>query len=216
MKRRSWIKIPIYAWLIGPIKWGAAQGVDSADALNKISAHLGAQAVVKGQFEQQKKLKGFKRALVSRGDFLISPTHGIVWHTQEPFTGTLIATAKGLISRQADGSISQKISAQQEPGIRAVNETLSALMSGQVKSLAQRFRIDAQWLTAPAQVVTWRMNLVPHEAALAPWVSRIELEGNRFVDMVRLYEAQGDSSLMRLSGQTSALQLTPEDTARFE
>jgi hypothetical protein len=169
-------------------------------------------AVVRGEFEQRKTIKAFRNPLVSRGSFLVSRERGVIWQTREPFASSLVVTRDRLLSRQADGTVVGRVSARDEPGLRAINEMLFALMAADLQALAQRFQIEGELLGADR----WRLVLVPREVALAQWVSRIELEGDRFVRGVRLHEAQGDVSAIRFSQQTGAGALTRDEEQRFD
>lgn len=169
-------------------------------------------AVVRGEFEQRKTIKAFRNPLVSRGSFLVSRERGVIWQTREPFASSLVVTRDRLLSRQADGTVAGRVSARDEPGLRAINEMLFALMAADLRALAQRFQIEGELLGTDR----WRMVLVPRDAALGQWVSRIELEGDRFVRGVRLHEAQGDVSAIRFSQQSTAAALTREEEQRFD
>lgn len=168
--------------------------------------------VLRGEFEQRKTVKGFKNPLVSRGDFLVARERGVLWRTREPFASTLAVTRDRLLSRQADGTVVTRLSARDEPGLRAINEMLFALMAADLQALGARFRIDGELLPKDG----WRLVLVPRDAALAQWVVRIELEGDRFLRSVRMSEAQGDQSLIQFSQQTTAATLTREEETGFE
>ncbi|MBI2769162.1 MAG: outer membrane lipoprotein carrier protein LolA [Burkholderiales bacterium] len=197
----------------------AAACVLSATAAEPVPAiaasvrqRLGDEPVLRGEFEQRKSLKGFRNPLVSRGDFLVVRDKGVIWRTREPFASSLVVTRDRLLSRQADGSVATQLSARDEPGLRAINEMLFALMSADLAALAQRFRVDGELQGKDG----WRLSLAPREAGVARWVSGIELEGDRFVRLVRLAEAQGDTTLIRFSLQTSAAAATREELARFD
>ncbi|MGE5866657.1 MAG: outer membrane lipoprotein carrier protein LolA [Rhizobacter sp.] len=180
--------------------------------LEQVRRRLADAPVLKGSFEQRKTVKGFRQPLVSRGDFLVARDRGVLWHTREPFASELVITRDRLLSRQAGGVVDTQVDAAREPGIRAVNEMLFALMAADFDVLAQRFHIDGALQGAAA----WRLVLTPKDAALAQWVARIELDGDRFVRQVRLAEAGGDSSAIALSGQATATSLSREDGARFD
>lgn len=168
--------------------------------------------VVRGEFEQRKTIKAFRNPLVSRGTFLVSRERGVIWQTREPFASSLVVTRDRLLSRQADGTVVGRVSARDEPGLRAINEMLFALMAADLQALAQRFKVEGELLGNDR----WRLMLVPRDAALAQWVSRIELEGDRFVRGVRLHEALGDVSAIRFSQQSTAAALTREEEQRFD
>ena len=192
---------------------GALRAAEAPPAvLAQVRQRLADAPVLRGEFEQRKTLKGFKNPLLSRGDFLVARDRGVVWRTREPFASALIVTRDRLLSRQADGSVGTQVNASSEPGIRAINEMLFALMAADLPTLSQRFRIEGQLQGKDA----WHLTLVPRDAALAQWLTRIELDGDRFVRSVRLTEGQGDSSVILLGAQATANALAPEDAARFD
>lgn len=180
--------------------------------VQQVRERLADAPVLRGRFEQRKTLKGFKNPLVSRGDFLVAKERGVVWHTREPFESSLVVTRERLLSRQADGRVDTKVEARDEPGLRAVNEMLFALMAADLQTLAARFRIEGELQGAAG----WRLVLTPREAALAQWLARVELEGERFVRSVKLAEAQGDASVIRFSEHAIAQSLSREEAARFD
>lgn len=184
-----------------------------ADSLTeRVRKRLSDAPVQRGEFEQRKTVKGFKHPLVSRGDYLFARERGVVWRTREPFASTLVLTRERLQSRAADGSTTSALDARSEPGLRAVNQLLFALLSADLGVLAEHFRIEGQ---APAEGA-WHLLLTPRDAQLAIWLQRVELQGERQVQAVQWLEASGDASLIRFSAQTSAAALKPDEASRFD
>jgi hypothetical protein len=210
MKRRAFSGAAALAFL------GVTHSVPAAEPAQIIAAQvtkrLATEPVLRGEFEQRKSIKGFRNPLVSRGDFLVVRGRGVVWRTREPFASSLVVTRDRLLSRQADGTPASQLNAKDEPGLRAINEMLFALMAADLAVLSQRFRIEGELRGSEA----WQLSLVPRDAALARFVSRIELEGDRFVRQVRLAEAQGDASTIRFSQQATAAAPTTEEASRFD
>ncbi|RZI86109.1 MAG: outer membrane lipoprotein carrier protein LolA [Rubrivivax sp.] len=178
------------------------------DLLTEISRRLETPAVLRGEFEQTKTLKGFKRPLVSRGSFVMARGKGVLWITGEPFASTLVVTRERLLTVTEGGT--QQIDTRQEPGLRAVNDMLMALLAGDVKALASRFQSEGALLGAQG----WRVSLTPREPALVRFIARIELEGDRHVNQVRLNEASGDDSRIRFLRHAPST-LSPAETERF-
>jgi hypothetical protein len=168
--------------------------------------------VLRGEFEQIKILKGFKNPLRSSGLFLVVKERGVVWQTQKPFASRLIVTPDQITSRQADGRINTQISAKNEPGIRAINDTLFALMSIDWPILSKRFDFE---VTAP-EGKTWHLKLTPRDSALTQWLSQIQLQGDQFLRSVHLTEPQGDTNQINLRAHNPQSQLNTEDAALFE
>ncbi|MES2091240.1 MAG: outer membrane lipoprotein carrier protein LolA [Pseudomonadota bacterium] len=186
----------------------SAFGQTTPDLLTEVSRRLDNPAVLRGEFDQTKTLKGFKRPLLSHGRFVMARDRGIQWITSEPFASTLVVTRERLLT-VSDG-VSQQVDTRQEPGLRAVNDMLMALLAGDVKALAGRFQSEG----ALSGSQGWRLILIPRDTGLARFIARIELEGDRHVTHVRLFEASGDDSHIRFSRQTTTA-LSQAEAARF-
>lgn len=190
-----------------------ARAADTEAALaERVKKRLSDAPVQRGEFEQKKSVKGFKHPLVSRGDYLFARERGVVWRTREPFASTLVLTRERLLARGADGATTTAMDARSEPGLRAVNQLLFALLAADLAALAQRFRIEGQ----ASGEGPWQLRLAPRDAQLAGWLQSVELQGDRQVQTVQWQEASGDTNLIRFSAQAGAAQLTADEAARFD
>lgn len=187
-----------------------AQQTTTADPLAELGRRLTAPPVLRGDFEQTKTLKGFKRPLVSRGNFVMARGRGVHWATREPFASTVVVTRDRIRTLDAAGGNST-IETRQEPGLRMVNDLLLALLAGDIKALASRFQADLVLEGARS----WRLTLLPREATLARFVTRIELQGDEHVRQVRWAEASGDDTRLRFSNHGLA-PLSPAETTWFD
>lgn len=213
MKRRQ-----LMTWMCGavlmslwPAHGGHAQSPSPSslpDWLTEAARRMDNAAVIRGDFEQIKTIKGFKKPLLSRGRFLIARGQGIQWLTLEPFPSTLVVTRERLIT-VTEGGV-QQMDARQEPGLRAVNELLMAVLGGDLRALSKRFQVDGALLGSQG----WRMTLVPKDEALRRFIARIDMEGDRYVQQVRLTEGAGDESRIRFAHHSST-SLTQAEAARF-
>lgn len=167
--------------------------------------------VVRGGFEQLKTVKGFKQPLRSSGDFVVARGKGIVWHVLKPFESTLVVRPDSLQSRGSDGKLTMQMRAQDEPVLRTVNAMLFAVMSANLAELAQHFEVTGQ-----VAAKGWSLHLVPRDPTLAQWLASVELQGNQFVQEVKLQEARGDSSLIRILTPVAENALRPQDAVQFE
>lgn len=179
--------------------------------LRDVRARLTHEPVVRGAFEQRKAVKGFRNPLVSTGEFVVAQQRGVLWRTLQPFASTLVVTRDRVVARGADGSVARRLSANEEPAVRAISETLFGVMAADLAALEQRFTISGE-----SGREGWKLALLPRDAALARWVQRIDLEGDRFLRQVRLDEAGGDQTLIRLSRHSTAAALAADEEARFE
>lgn len=188
---------------------GFARAQTAPDLLAEIGRKLENPAVLRGEFEQTKSIKGFKRPLVSKGTFVMARDKGVQWITSQPFASTVVVTRERLLTLGESGA-SRQIDTRQEPGLRAVNEMLMALLAGDVKALAERFQTEGALQGAQG----WRLALKPRDAAMASFITRIELEGSRHVDIVNLHEASGDASRIRFFNHAPS-SLSPAEAGRF-
>ena len=181
------------------------------DLLAQVRQRVQDAPVVRGGFEQLKTVKGFKQPLRSSGDFVVARGKGIVWHVQRPFESTLVVRPDSLQSRGSDGKLTMQMRAQDEPVLRTVNAMLFAVMSANLAELAQHFEVTGQ-----VAAKDWSLHLVPRDPTLAQWLSAVELKGNQFVLEVKLQEARGDASVIRILSPVAENALRPQDAAQFE
>ena len=193
---------------------GAAHAqAQAGDALAQVQQRVAQVPVLRGQFQQEKQVSGFRNPLRSQGTFVLAREKGVVWTTLKPFPSELVLTRERIVSRQRDGSSRVEVDARQQPALRSVNAMMFALMSGDVKALTGTFIVQVELQPKNA----WRMSLVPRSAALANAFSRIELQGDRYVRDVTIQEANGDRTHLVFSalGETPA-RLSSDEAARFD
>lgn len=181
------------------IALGAAPSY-AASLLEQVAARLDGAAVIQGRFEQSRKVAGFAMPLVSRGDFVLARGRGLVWHTRAPIASSLLLTPRGLTMRGADGSVQQQLQADTQPGLRAALEAVLAVLRADGAALAQRFSVAGEVHGKQA----WKLALTPTDADMRRVFARVDLEGDRFVREVRLQEASGDSTVVRLLAPVAA------------
>lgn len=191
--------------------WLPAFAADASPLLREVRQRLADVPVLRGGFEQKKTVKGFRNPLVSSGDFVVARQRGVLWRTLAPFASTLVVTRDRVIARQADGTVARRLSANEEPAVRAVSETLFGVMAADLSALVQRFEISGD-----STREGWRLALLPRDAGLARWIQRVELEGDRYLQAVRMHEASGDLTAIRLARHASGTALAPEEEAQFE
>ena len=184
----------------------------AGDAVKLVRDRLKLSPVLKGEFEQTKTLKGFRNALVSKGEFLVARGQGVWWHTREPFETTLVVTKTRLFTRNPDGSASNLADAQAEPGVRQVNELIFSLLAADLDVLADRFTIAAQ----PVGAAGWSLVLTPRDANIAKFLVRATLAGDRDVQSVRIEEARGDTTQIRFARQQPSAALSADEAARLQ
>lgn len=164
-----------------------------------IRARLAKPAVLRGQFEQEKQLQGFRNPLKSSGDFLLLRDRGIAWNTRAPFASSTRLTRGKLLATMPDGSTRVLIDAGAAPGMAAVNALLLALVAGDLDALGTRFVLEER-----LQGDGWVLALRPRDAALKQAIASIVLTGDRHVRSVEIVEPGGDRTRIRFTALREA------------
>ncbi|MFC7422173.1 outer membrane lipoprotein carrier protein LolA [Iodobacter arcticus] len=181
----------------------------AADLASSVKERLAQPDALRGEFEQNKQVSGFKKPLISRGDFLAARDMGVLWRTKTPFASTLKLSRDEIVAKQ-DGAVAFRLSASKEPSVRMINGLLFSLMNGDVSSLGELFKIEGS-----VNGKSWQLTLTPKQATLGKIMSKIELSGDQFVRRILLDEANNDQTLIRFTAQnTDAISL--DERARFE
>ncbi|AGW95085.1 outer membrane lipoprotein carrier protein LolA [Cupriavidus sp. DF5525] len=184
----------------------------AADTLGAIAARLADAPVIRGRFEQKRQLAGFTNPLLSRGDFVLARERGLAWTTREPIVSSLLVTPTQLVVRGADGQVQQRLAADEQPAMRVVGESMIAVLRGDLSKLSTRFALDAKL----AGKDSWALTLTPTDSGIRRAFARIELSGDRFVRSIRLEEAGGDATQIRLLEPVAAPRLSAAEAQRFE
>lgn len=158
-----------------------------------VRARLVPAPVLRGEFEQEKRLQGFRNPLVSKGDFLVARERGVLWNTRSPFASTLVLTRQRLLSRQGDGPARSLAGAQASPVIATANALLMALLAGDIDALSAQFEMRETLATDGS----WSLLLLPKAGPLRKIFKQIQLQGDRHVRSVQLDEVRGDRTVIR-------------------
>lgn len=204
-----------YSWFVALalLLGAAAPRARAADELSVIQQRVAQVDVLRGGFEQEKRIAGFKNPLRSQGTFVVARGKGVVWTTLKPFPSEVVITGDRILSRQRDGSTRVEVDGREQPALRSVNAMMFALVSGDVAALSSRF--DTQVQAKPGNA--WTLALKPKSAALAKAFSRIVLSGDRFVREVDIEEANGDHTHLRFIDLSQApAQLSADEARRFD
>jgi outer membrane lipoprotein-sorting protein len=147
---------------------------------------------IRGTFEQEKRVKGFKRPLVSKGDFVVAKGHGVRWHTLTPFDSVLLVRRDDISSKQGDTEVFH-LDAAKEPTVRVVNTVLFSLLAGDLAVLERHFEVKGE-----AGPKGWTLELTPKSDGLKKVLKRIAMTGDRFVRRLELSEASQDVTVIRI------------------
>ncbi|MBW8843486.1 MAG: outer membrane lipoprotein carrier protein LolA [Burkholderiales bacterium] len=150
---------------------------------------------LRGEFTQTKKVPGFAKPLVSRGDFVLARGRGVLWRTVKPFASELRLTQNEIRATQG-GQTAMRLDAAREPAVRLITTLMFSLLNGDVSGLADVFELNGS-----VKGAGWQLSLSPKPGPLQQVLKKVELEGDGFVRRIQLFEANGDESLIQLTGQ---------------
>lgn len=186
----------------------ATEQADAAATLQGIAKQLTANtpAVLRGQFVQRKTIAGFKKPLVSEGRFVVARERGLMWTTDTPFPSELLIKPNQLVSINAGQK--EVLDATREPGLRAFNQLIIALLAGDVSALQSQFDV----VHSANSHTGWELRLRPKEAGMARFIQEIAISGGDFVEQVLLQEGSSDSSQIEFSAQQAST-LTAQEQA---
>ncbi|GIX34853.1 MAG: outer-membrane lipoprotein carrier protein [Lysobacteraceae bacterium] len=174
MSRVGWLML--LAVVLAP----ALRAADARMALEDLLDH---PEILRGRFEQEKQISGFRNVLRSEGRFLVVRGRGILWQTDKPFP----ASWRIVAGRSSEQTV---------PGL---GEWLEALLQMDITRLEREFDIELS-----VDQGQWAARLSPQSATLVERIRRIELRGDRRVRAVAFEDGLGNKTKVRLIHLESA------------
>lgn len=181
----------------------------AASELDEVAARIEQPQLLRGRFEQDKQVAGFRKPLHSSGRFVLVRGQGVLWFTERPFASQLALTGARL--SVASGGSTRTIDAAEEPALAAVHAVLFDLLGGDIAKLQANFTIAAELLDDER----WRLQLLPKPGLFAQAFTRVGLEGTRQVERVQLAEANGDRTTITFRELADAPELSTDEAARL-
>lgn len=217
MKKSSRIAATVFALaLAGAV---AAASIDPFDhpvtaraaltALAPALAGIRRARVISGAFEQTKSLPGFPQPLRSSGRFRLVRGVGVVWRQTAPFDSRLVLSARQLSITQ-DGQPSERLSADQQPGVKLAAQVFGALIALDLPRLAHDFDL---YLAQDGS--RWALGLMPRLDVLKAVARRVVIRGDSAVESVELMGEGGQRTRIVLhdlhlsAAPPSAVDLAP-------
>lgn len=158
----------------------------SGDLASQVKAKLDDAPVQKGTFESKKQVKGFKRPLVSTGEYVVNKGEGVKWNTLKPFASELTVKADEISNKQGGAEVF-RLDANKEPTVRLITQLLFSLLSGDLATLSTHFEAKGE-----VKEKDWAIELTPKSDGVKKVFTAISLKGDRAVRFVTLREASGD------------------------
>ncbi|MBS7662298.1 outer membrane lipoprotein carrier protein LolA [Pseudomonas lalucatii] len=174
--------------------------------LDQLGARLATQAVVRGPFVQEKHLRALERPLTSRGQFVLSAEHGLLWQLRSPLQLDYRIDRAGVARHTGSGWQAlpgQDMAAQQ-------SRLFLALLRGDRSGLERDFDLR---LSGSGEA--WTLRLTPRALLLRQVFSAIHIQGGAQVERIELLETQGDRTLLRLPQSRADVALQAQERDAF-
>lgn len=190
-----------------------ADAAQLARDLEPAVAGLRQAQTLRGRYRQTKVLHEVPRPLLAEGTFVFARGVGIAWRTVKPFASELVITREAIVQRDGAGQV-LRLSAGQQPGVRALAGTLEAVFALDFAALGSLFELHSQ-RTDQAPASAWELGLRPRRG-MGGAVQSIVVSGRSQVERVVLHDSSGDVTDIRLSGtRASSEPLTAEEIQQF-
>lgn len=214
MPNRSAIFKTLALLVAGVLALMLAPSAPASGNLERIlSAHApeSPDAVIRGEFEQEKYLVELDQPLVSRGEFVAAPADGLIWRVREPVTSTMVVSERHLVET-VEGRETLRVTAEERPALRMMATAMLAVFRSDADQLKEFFEIDIE----SPDVDDWALRLRPRGDGAADFMDGMRIRGGARVECVEVAESGGDRTVIRLVNvSTSAGGLTPEEQAEL-
>lgn len=182
----------------------ATQATAPEDALlQQVLAELGQHQAVRADFVQTRANPALAQPQVSHGQLLFVLSHGMLWQTQAPYAETLALTGKHTSRIDAQGRAHPMRDAR---GVDRISQMLQSMLAGKLDEVLRQFNVVASG--TPTQ---WTLRFTPKQERMARVLGSITLNGDAFLEGIRIAMHDGGSTDIRFAhtrdaGPLSALE----------
>ncbi|MFT6256361.1 outer membrane lipoprotein carrier protein LolA [Shewanella sp. AC34-MNA-CIBAN-0136] len=167
----------------------------STEALSALAQRLNLQLDTRGQFVQLRHLQVLKKPLLSQGQFIFSPTQGLVWQQQRPFNTLMVLKDQQLIQQNSQGKIQHFSSgANGNPIAQQLPRLLQAIMAGDIAALSADFNLfmPATQLATQPENRSWQLGLKAKDPQVQSSMGNITLSGDTLIRSLMMTSNQAD------------------------
>lgn len=169
----------------------------SADNVSDIGKLLTSAPLICGTFTQSKTLAALTRPLVSSGRVVFAAGTGVLWQISSPFPSRALVKEDALIRWDSENK-PKRSGFGQTPQYRALSDVFFAVFAGDTSRLAASFETETK-----IAAESWSLGLKPRDGEFATRISNIYVSGRRFVESLKITEAQGDRTEIQFKNLTA-------------
>ena len=186
----------LIAILLCCIGFAAHAGTTDTVLLNSVLAELGKHAAVRAEFSQTRSNPALSQPQVSSGQLLFVLGHGMLWQVQVPYQETLALTGNHSARVDAQGQLQPM---RNDRGVSQISQMLQSMLSGQPDEVLRQFDLQAS-----GTATQWALHFTPKQERMARVLGSIELDGDAFLEGIRIDMQDGTSTRIRFSGARTA------------
>jgi hypothetical protein len=164
--------------------------------------------VLQGRFIQARRLSDLPKPLLSSGRFVFARDRGVLWQVEKPFVSEFVLTPVAMITRE--GGRERRMAAHEQPGLNIATRLFSALFTLDIAALEKDFT-----LFGAGDAKAWTLGFKPKHAALEQHFATATIQGGSSIEAIRMTDARGDVTDLKLSGIAHAKALSSADAQRF-
>lgn len=160
-----------------------------ADLLKHVLAQLAQHAQVRASFTQTRENPALAQPQVSQGQLLFVTGHGMLWQVVSPYAETMALT-RGRATRV--DAMGRAVSTGNDRGVAQVSQMLDGLLAGQQDEALRQFSVEAE-----GSLQQWTLRFTPRQSRMARVLRKIELQGDAFLQVIRVDMQSGESTDIR-------------------
>lgn len=180
------------------------------DPLSRISTQIEQHPVVQAEFTQTKQIAALKRPLITAGRLVFSRQHGVLWRIEQPYRMSYVLGEERIIEIGSDG-VRKVRGLRDVPGLAQVGRVFTALLGANAAKLREYFEADVK-----GDPEKWEIDLKPKQVQLAQFLVGLHLSGGRYVESIRIDEANGDITKIQFRHSQGAETLSQADKSYFD
>lgn len=165
--------------------------------LGPLTATVRDAQVLRGAYSQIRRLADVPKPLQAEGSFLFARDTGLLWRTVKPFASELVITRDRIVQHEPGGE-TVRVSADQQPAVRTVAAIFFAVFSLDFEALESMFQLYSRGFGAG-----WELGLRPKPGVAGP-IEEIFVSGDRHVEQLRLRDARGEVTEIRLRNSAAS------------
>jgi len=178
-----------------------AQAFDLTD----LQQHMQQSPVVRGDFLQEKHIRGLPQPLISQGRFTLAAGKGLLWHLTAPIKRHLRITEEGVAHQAGNEWRLQPVQKNRQTRL------FLAVLRGDSAELQKQFELA---LSGDEQ--HWQLTLTPKSAILQQIFTSIQISGGALVSTIELIETSGERTVIKLLEALPDSALTAEEARDFD